>query len=325
MWDGVPWYIEGGALHSEATLRLLAFAAYGGNEGVVGSKDLAVRALAQPDASVQVLPGACAILSRAEGASYQAYAGRLPVADTVQIASTGAHARSDLIIARVENPHLPGEAWPLPEDVEAGPYVFTRVISGVPDTTTARDLATLASRDSAIALARIDLPPGTTTITQGMIKDLRSIANPRHERVQRTAQLSEATFLSYLDGSWQNWPGAVTSWNVDVPRWATHAKVQATLSGVRMSGAAVSGSMQLLLGATPGAQIPIGDDQSAAVRRRSILLSTEFPLPDAMRSTTQELTVRTKISAAGGNVQVDASTWIHLDIEFSETPDVEAV
>ncbi|MER7951980.1 hypothetical protein ABTY59_31775 [Streptomyces sp. NPDC096079] len=323
MWDGVPWYVEGGALHSEATLRLLAFAAFGSNEGVVGSKDLTVRALAQPDASVQVLPGACAVLNRAEGASYQAYAGRLPVPDTIPIASTGSQPRSDLVIARVENPFPPGEAWALPTDVEAGPYIFTRVISGVPPTTVARDLATLAPRDSAIVLARIDLPPGTTAVTQEMIKDLRSIANPRHERIQKTATLSAATLLGYSDGSWQNWPGEVTSWNLDIPRWATHAKVQVTLAGVRMAGGAVAGSMHLILGTAPGAPIPIGDDQSAAVRRRTVVLSTEFPIADELRSTTQALTVQTKIAAAGGDVQVDTLTWITLDIEFSEAPDIE--
>ncbi|WP_328491179.1 hypothetical protein [Streptomyces zaomyceticus] len=312
-------------MHSEATLRLLAFAAFGSNEGVVGSKDLSVRALAQPDASVQVFPGACAVLNRDEGSAYQAYAARLSVADTIPIASTGSQPRSDLIIARVENPFSPGDSWPLPADVEAGPYVFTRVISGVPDTTVARDLATLAPRDSAIVLARIDLPPNTNAVTQGMIKDLRSIANPRHERIQRTAYLSASTLLGHSDGSWQNWPGEVTSWNLDIPQWATHAKVEVTLTGVRMANGVVAGSMRLLLGTVPGAQIPIGDDQSSAVRRRSVLLSTEFPIADDLRSTTQALTVQTVISAAGGDVQVDALTWITLNVEFSEAPDVVGV
>ncbi|MEW1700115.1 hypothetical protein ACIQCR_17155 [Streptomyces sp. NPDC093249] len=324
MWDGVPWYIEGGALHSEDTMRLLAFAAFGAGEGIVGSADLAVRALEQPGASVQVLPGACAVLNRAQGSAYEAYAGRLPVADTVSIASTGSQPRSDLLVVRVENPYGSGEPWALPVEAETGPYIFTRVISGVPPTTAARDLATLAPSDSAIVLARIDIPPRTNAITQAMITDLRTIVNPRHERVHRTARLSEATTLGYLDGSWQSWPGEITRWAVDVPAWATHATVQLVLSGVRMSGGTVSGSMQLFLGTAPGEQIPISDDQSSAVRRRTVLLSTRFPLSRAVRGTTQPLTMQTRLSAAGGDVSIDASTWLSLDVEFSEAPDTEA-
>ncbi|MGW0033080.1 hypothetical protein ACWDXD_25095 [Streptomyces sp. NPDC003314] len=325
MWDGVPWFTEGGAMHSEATMRLLAFVGFGGSEGVVGARDLAVRALEQPDASVRVLPGACAVINRAEGATYQAYAGRLPVADTVLIASTGSQPRSDLIVVRVENPHPAGEPWALPQDIENGPYIFTRVISGVLPTTTARDLATLAPRDSAIVLARIDLPPNTTTVTQEMITDLRSLVNPRSSRVRRTAQLGVATELTYSDGSWQNWPGEVTTWTLDVPAWATRASVEVSLTGVRMAGGNVTGSMKLLLGEKTGAQIPIGDDQGTAVRRRTLLLTTDFDIDADHRATTQPLTLQTSLAAAGGGVQVDPSTWITLDVEFSETPEDGAV
>ncbi|MFE2011307.1 hypothetical protein [Streptomyces sp. NPDC059491] len=97
--------------------------------------------------------------------------------------------------------------------------------------------------------------------------------------------------------------------------------MQVTLGGVRMANGAVSGSMRLLLGTAPGSPIPIGDDQSGAVRRRTVLLSTEFPIDEDLRATTQALTVQTRITAAGGDVQVDALTWITLNVEFSEAPD----
>ncbi|MFJ8301357.1 hypothetical protein ACIQ9R_36400 [Streptomyces sp. NPDC094447] len=324
MWDGVPWFTEGGALHSAETARLLAYAAFGSNEGVVGARDLVVRALEQPAASVQVAPGACAILNRATGATYQAYAGRLPVPDTIPIAATGAQPRSDLIVARVENPYPAGEGWALPADPEMGPYVFTRVISGVPPTTIGRDLPTLAPRDSAIVLARIDIPANTASITQQMITDLRAIANPRQERQMRTARLGEATTLGYLDGSWQEWPGQLTTWRFDVPVWATRMSAKLSVSGFRVSGSPVAGDIRLAFAGLPGPDVPLNDDEGSGVRRRTILLSGEFPIAADLRSTTQELEVWTRLTAAGnGAVQVDQSSWLTLEVEFSETPDTE--
>ncbi|MFJ5143066.1 hypothetical protein [Streptomyces sp. NPDC088707] len=291
---------------------------------MVGARDLVVRALDQPDASVQVAPGACAILNRAAGATYQAYAGRLPVTDTIPIAATGVQPRSDLIVARVENPYPAGEGWSLPADPEAGPYLFTRVISGVPPTTIGRDLPTIAPHDSAVVLARIDIPPNTTSITQQMITDLRAIANPRQERLMRTARLGAATALSYLDGTWQEWPGALTTWRFDVPVWATQMTAKLSVSGFRVSGSPVVGDIRLVFANQPGPDVPLNDDEGVGVRRRTIMLSGEFPIAADLRATTQELEVWTRLTQAGsGEVQVDQSSWLTLEVEFSETPDTE--
>ncbi|QOV40148.1 hypothetical protein IM697_18140 [Streptomyces ferrugineus] len=322
-WDSVPWFTEGGAQHSSEVARLLAFAAFGGAEGVVGSRDLRVRALSSPGAEVQVTTGACAIVNRAAGAAYQAYAGRLPTADSVDIAATGVSPRSDLIVARVENPYSFGETWPNPADPTVGPYIFTRVISGVPRTTTR--VSQVRASDSAIALARIDIPANTSAITQAMIKDLRSMVSPRRDRRLYTVFPTSLSTLGYSDNKWHNWPG-VASWDIDVPLWATRAKIVVTVAGLRFTRADVFAKMHSVFGGDPGQDTVIDDDQGANIRRQTVVVADNMSVPSSKRGTTQTLRLQTYMyKAETGDVSVDAGTSIIADVEFVEAPDDEEI
>ncbi|MFI9078808.1 hypothetical protein ACIGW8_20415 [Streptomyces sioyaensis] len=323
MWDSVPWFTEGGAEHSSEVARLLAFAAFGGAQGVVGSGDLAVRALSSPAAQVQVRSGACAILNRAAGSTYQAYAGRLPSSDTVNVAATGASARSDLVIARVENPYSAGETWPNPSDPTVGPYVFTRIVSNVPKTTT--NIRQVRPGDSAITLARLDIPANTSTITQAMIRDLRDMVSPRRERVLYTAFPGSLTTLAYSDNKWHNWPGAA-NWDIDVPSWATRAKIVMTFAGFRMTRSDVFARMQTKFGSMLGQDTYIDDDSGSNTRRSTIVLADNLDISSSIRGTTQKLTVQTYMyRSETGDVSVDSGTSIVADVEFVESPDEEEV
>lgn len=321
-WDSVPWFTEGGAEHSSEVARLLAYAAFGGAEGVVGIGDLAVRALATPAAAVGITIGACAILNRSLGSPHQAYAARLPTGDQVPIAATGVSARSDLIIARIENPYSYGETWPQPSDPKVGPYVYTRVVSGVPKTTT--NVRQVRPLDSAITLARIDIPANTSSITAAMIKDLREMVRPRRERRLYTGFPSGLSTLTYSDNKWHNWPGEPARWNIDVPQWANKIKIVTTLAGFRMTKADVFASMQNVFGGILGQNTAIDDDQGNATRRSTIVIADSLNLPSPMRGTTQTLSLQTYMSRSEtGDVSVDGSTSIIADVEFSEAPDPE--
>ncbi|MFI7299246.1 hypothetical protein ACWCY6_17460 [Streptomyces sp. 900105755] len=322
-WDSVPWFTEGGAEHSSEVARLLAYAAFGGAQGVVGSGDLAVKALSSPAAQIQVRPGACAIINRATGSTYQAYAGRLPTSDTVNVAGTGTSARSDLVVARVENPYSYGETWPNPSDPVVGPYIFTRIISGVAKTVT--DVRQVRPNDSAITLARIDIPANTSAITQAMIKDLRDMVSPRRDRRLYTAFPDSLSTLAYSDNKWHNWPG-VASWDIDVPSWATRAKIVMTFAGFRMTKADVFARMQTKFGSLLGQDTGIDDDQGNNTRRSTIVLADNYAITSALRGTTQTLSVQTYMyKSPTGDVSVDANTSIIADVEFVESPDDEEV
>ncbi|NGO67885.1 hypothetical protein [Streptomyces boncukensis] len=327
MWDSVPWFTEGGAEHSSEVARLLAYAAFGGAEGIIGAGDLRVRALKAPAAAVQVLPGACAVLNRAPGAAYQAYAARLPTADEVPIAATGAHGRSDLIVARIENPYSYGETWPQPEDPAAGPYVFTRVISGVPKTTTS--VRQVRPQDSAITLARIDLPAGTRSVTQSVITDLREMAAPRRRRVVRA-----------LRGVWST-PDAVGNiklpeheefpqgarWDIEIPEWATSATIIATWAGLDQRNPKDSyGYLRAAIGSRRTPWTRFNCDWVGSHQRFTFVGGGTVSIPAKLRGTVQDLVMH----GAGepgfkGLLEADGGATVFCDIEFVEDPDQDAV
>ncbi|MDT8915765.1 hypothetical protein [Amycolatopsis sp. PS_44_ISF1] len=235
MWDSVPWFVGGGAHHSPEIARLLAYAATSAAEGVVTPGDLKVVPLDVPGSSVRVLSGACFALNRAAGGSQQTYISRNPSQDVVSISATGSGSgRSDLVVARIEDPNMPGEPWANPGDPTVGPYVFTRIIPNVAPTTT-----TMPSGQSGIPLARIDIPANTGTVTTGMIKDLRKLARPRSwadydVQAGINATGGGAEYIRVTDADWRTWP--LNTLAVAVPSWATHAQVSVHLSGIGATG-----------------------------------------------------------------------------------------
>lgn len=314
-WDSVPWLVGGGAQHSPEVARLLAYAAMAGNEGVIGSGDLKVSALGTPGSAVNVAPGACGILCRATGQQYQMYAGRMATQDTVSIAATGSGSgRSDLVVARVEDPWLSGEPWPDPTTPATGPYIFTRVIPNVPSTTTT--VTGLNLGYSAIPLARIDIPASTATITQAMIVDLRRIANPRRERRLFTA--SPTAEQNLTAASYAAWPSA-TSWSVAVPSWATQVKIAVTLASIQGLNANTYGTVRAKLGSLFTQHVVYDlDIASGGSVRTTLAVGDTLSVPSALRGTTQTLSMEGLRSSGTGNLQADLATTVIADVEFVE-------
>ncbi|WP_394620955.1 hypothetical protein JNUCC0626_18230 [Lentzea sp. JNUCC 0626] len=232
MWDSVPWFVGGGAQHSPEVARLLAYAATSGAEGIVTPGDLKVVPLDIPGSSVRVMSGACLVLNKAAGGAQQTYVGRNPSVDLATIAATGSGSgRSDLVVARVEDPNMPGEPWADPADPASGPYIFTRVIPNVAPGTT-----TMPAGQSGIPLARIDIPANTATITTSMIKDLRKLASPRAWSEYDVQSPPAGDYVLVTETAWHNWP--VNGLSVPVPKWATHAQASIHLNGIGVNGPA---------------------------------------------------------------------------------------
>lgn len=324
-WDSVPWFVGGGAQHSPEVARLLSYVAFGGAEGILGPGDLKVQALAVPGSSVRVAPGACAILSRALGGAYQAYAGRMPTEDTVAIAATGsAGGRSDLIVARIEDPNLSGEPWGAPVDPAVGPYIFTRVIANVPATTTT--VAELGLGYSAVALARVDIPASTATITDAMIVDLRKLARPRRERRLFTAVPAADDLLT--SPAFAQWP-AVATWDVDVPAWATKAVLLISLWSLRANRFDVNtaggfwGQLRGALsggGYTPNAGYDVNIPAVNNYDRVSAGVAATLTLGAGIPGTRQRVWLEGLKSGGNTSLTADTNTTITADVEFVESP-----
>jgi len=321
-WEGVPWAVANTAQHSAEIGRLLAHQAFNGNEGILGLDDLKVSAQAVPNGTVQVATGACGIRIKNAALPYQAYAGRCPTIDTpIAIAPTGGAIRSDMIIARVEDPNNAGEGWAPPGNLLIGPYIFTRVISGV--SASAKTLADAGiPTHNAIPLARIDIPISTSTITNAMIVDLRKVANPRRERAVFT--VNPGGTFNLTSASYVDWFG---SWTVDVPLWATKAVILAHLSGIKLdrfdgsTTGSAAGNIRVLLGAALATQgAAYNHDVVAAMvsSRFHLGVGDTVSVGSSLRGTNQTVKIQGLRSSGNKNLYADTGSFASVDLEFIE-------
>jgi hypothetical protein len=329
----VPWAIEGGEAQIPGRiLRQLVTSVTGGVEGVVGALDCRVQSTTVPGAQVRVAPGLYAILSRAAGAQSEMYAGCVETEDLVSIAPTDSSGgRSDLVIARIENPYAAGEVWSPPVDPVVGPYVFTRIIQGVPGSTV--KLSDIARTDTAIVLARIDIPISTGTITQAMIKDLRSVVGHGSRASDTLVDQQIWTESTHANGgdqllaahtTYRDWP-LQASWSVAIPSWATGVDiVSCDVKNPQISGD-IYGDMALSIGGTIGTPSVFDIDDTSAgggVRFPMIIGGTQ-PIPAAMRGTIQTFKIRARRYSSpvnAGTAQAKEGTYVSVCLNFKRSP-----
>jgi hypothetical protein len=318
--------VGGGAKHSTNIARLLAYAAFAGREGIITPKDLEVRALAVPGPQIRVFPGGASILNRAANIRQEAYVGRLPIEDVKDVTATGGTGRSDLVVARVENPWIESEPWDEPVDPEVGPYIFSRIIEGVPATT--KTAKQLGLPDSMIELARLDIPVSTGTIQQAHIVDLRKLCQVLREREQNIAQpTGNDTLFEASPG--RTWPAAIVS-PTTVPEWATRCLVHGQVAGATMAAGNFTGYARVNLGGTVASGVITGgvatqsvalDFNAATTVRVDVHAGGSIAIPASMRG--QSVTIQIQAWKTGGSVNLvsNPTTTAWLDLEYSATPE----
>lgn len=330
--DPVPWFIQAPAEHSAEVARTLAYQAIGGKEGLARRGDLTVQALPVPGGAVQVLPGAAGILNRGSGGAGQAYVGRVGAAVSVPIAATGSGSgRSDLIVFRVDDPQYGGA---VPPSAENGPYIMLDVVSGVPAGTVRVQDVPGHEADSAVTLARVDLPASTGTVTGAMITNVSKVANPLTESVLRTyalvtADLVTLTATSAYPAGGQTWPVAVeAAWGeIDIPEWATRAKIVMTWAGVLQPAGDAWGGVWVQVGPTANpdnvkTQLVRWDSPKASNASRTVVIAADdIPIPTALRGTSQKFYPRANVEAGSTNSARPSLDWgsaMVLQVEFYE-------
>ncbi|PRX91992.1 hypothetical protein [Allonocardiopsis opalescens] len=219
------WAVDGSTI-AGPLMRLMHGSATRSGEGVVDIGDLAVRELAVPGTSVRVGSGATTVLGREiqwQGSYYSYNTGDIEVPITPTGSGSG---RSDLIIARVEDPTFAGSPW---THNASDTLVYARVIEDVDPGETG---IPAGETISAIPLARLDIPASTGTITQDMIVDLRQMMDPRSTQVVRIQRgMDPIDYAGDVTDAYENWPN--NPWNlagarVPIPAWATQAQIRAT-------------------------------------------------------------------------------------------------
>lgn len=327
--DPVPWIIGGGASHSPDVARAFAYVALGGKEGVIGIGSGKVSP--GGGGNVEIAAGAFAIDNTYPGGEQQMYVGREVSTSLKAIPATAGTVRSDMIVVYIDDPQFGGT---IPADPAVGPYIKYDVISNVGST--AVDVPG-AYPHPALALARIDLPVSTSTVTSGMITDLRGAGTqsgvagtPQYKKVTKSyAPVGSSSLSTAAPGV--AWPYP-TGWDVDVPAWATKMSARATLAGIRGDHHATianygklwvvvgAGSPTGITGATTKYEVqegPGGQD------RHNLLAGfADVAVPAGLRGTSTNIKLygQREGSAGGLNLIADTYSTIFLDVEFFEEP-----
>jgi len=321
------WAVEG-AQSSSRIARLQLQSGTASRNGVVDSAHLRILPLAVPGASVRATSGGATILG-AE-ATFQGSYFAFNVGDAeIPINPTGSSGgRSDLVILRVEDPNISGTPWS--HDVTTDPVYYFRVIEGVTSTNTDVPPGT-----TGVALARIDIPSSTATITSGMITDVRQMANPkrlRELRVQRGQGLEDGRYdEADFTSDFERWPQH--DWTVTIPDWATQVQVRADWLNVMypMPGGTggdydARGQVRVgLIGSggnvlyTAASAFNFNSTSATNGYRCSAGLAAQMNVPTAMRGMTCDLRMYAKSDAGMGNHLV-ADGWANfaVDLEFRE-------
>jgi len=341
--SSVPWAVGGGAVINEDVARMIPYFMFNKTEGVLGTTDLEVRALATPGGSVRIAPGGCVILGRGAGQFYEAYMGKNPSDHVVAIApNNSASSRSDLLVVVAKDPYIAGSPWNIPSTRDIGPYIEPVIIQGVPSTI--RTFRSLGNNWSAIDLARIDIPANTATITSGMIQSLRArvsaapvqvppvtvpkpveeAAPDNPENVLFNLNPGPATsqdFTSSSQGTWRSWP-AFASWTVSIPAWATTMDVQITLYSIFVNNDAYGETRVEVGGGEAFSQAVPFDVDPSGWERITVAAGGTVAIPSTIRgkNKTFKLGARSLIvdSSHTGTLKADRGSFARLEVQFKE-------
>lgn len=232
-----------GALIGSAMLRRGIYTSTGGSQGIVNKGDLKVLPLAVPGVGIRISAGVGLVLNGYQLAINETYVVANPGSHTIPSDSmppSSGSSKSYIVAITVGDPEFSqvGHPWmsgddPPPGEESTFQYVQPWLIEVAPGATE------LSVGYPALPLARIDVPSSTTTITSGMIHDLRELAQPRSKTEANHANAAGENFLNGLGGVYsvyERWP-AIDVLTVRVPSWAVEAKVSGFVEGAILDDA----------------------------------------------------------------------------------------
>lgn len=333
--QNVPWAIDGATIPSSLA-RLAQYVATSGSEGIAQLGDMKVQPLATPGNGIRIGPGGGVVLNRYQGEtpdqSYMVYSNTETALGPSDMPASSGSARSHLVCVTVGDPDFSqaGHPWMLGTDPPVGTentfqYVRYFVVQNVPSGTVNFDQLNL--NYPALALARIDVPASTTTITSGMIVDLRQMARPREKIVQWHVNASAADALSVaVANTYEYWPDNSQK-AVDIPKWATRCYATGFIEGFRIVASCQAALMRIgAFGPGINSYPSRFDEQFSSpgnADRRNINLGGDIYIPAAYRGTTQNWQVQATVTNTSQNnkLNTDSATTVSVMLRFVEEPD----
>jgi hypothetical protein len=279
-------YAVDGNAEPGAFLRLMLQSATIGSQGVVGHLDVQVTQTGTPSSGIIITPGAVVVLG-AETAFQGSYYGYNVGNDTtLTIAATGGSPRSDMIVARAEDPTWAGSPWGNPA---SGQIIFPRVLSGV---------ASNATQPPGGISA---IPASTSTITNAMIHDLRYVCTPQRifqmNALAGTGAESSGTNPWHVGTGATAWPPGA-SFPVFIPPWATTMVMSWSINELaywNVGNGHARGNVWPVFGASVGSpvlsfpQSLVNSTATSGPGRHTIGGGSSVSIGPSLRNTTQTL------------------------------------
>lgn len=315
--DPKPWIIGvTGAEHSAEVARMVAYAATGGNNGIISKGDLKVLAQGTPNNSVRVMPGGVSLMNHNTANPTESYIGRVISAHSVSIdPTTSAGGRSDLVVAFVQDPSEASYADFTIDQVNTYQYFRLGVIKGVSAGT--RVLNNPAY--PVTALARIDIPASTATITNAMITDVRQMTQMRNDRQVEVVQ--PGSDHNMATSAYNDYPNANIP--LRIPQWCNRMVVTTHYSGIESTGAATGTSVAGFRGVLGN----IIDTQNTIVKVKQGVrvphthTSVFSNIPSNYRGVTIAYDTQAQHVSGTGALQLDYQSTITYDAHFMEVPE----
>lgn len=289
--------------------------------GIIGARDLLVRALGAQGVSVD--PGAAVIANTYPLAGFrQSYIVTNDAADDdaiIEVPAAGsASPRTDYLIYRVYDEEYAGQT----DTTGKGGGLLL--------------VASLPTSYPHVALAKIVQPAGNTAgIQQSMVTDLRVMANPRTKRyVRGIPAVSDDTGMTltadsepgeYFPNGEGNNLGPI---DVPIPEWATMMTVKPTWTGVKYDGSKSPYGVYW---------VEWGDKTGTSTREKTIqrfkfdsaggnnarviwTMADTVSIPKKYRGQTVRFVPKAMLEGGSG-VSVDARSGMEWDIYFEEVAD----
>lgn len=303
-----------------------------GAAGVSRPGDLKISALNVPGTGVRVAAGNSVIPCRAPSRDRESYGIPL-LAEGVYMGESGtgipgtgsSGGRRDMIIHEITDPSLPVTFTPRAE-IPAGVLSKISVVPGVP--AGAREVKDVPALNNvtAYALAAINWPASTGTITNAMIEDLRQVAQPRREIHTRNYEMvaGESSAITattpYPQGAtWPSHAEVDDAWaRLLIPEWATQMRIVMTWNGVVIPGGAANGWVWVQVGTNTNPDRVLTQGRRWNTSRDGWRATGTVAIPESLRGTVQGFFPRaTRLAGSNATAPVlDSASGLDLLVEF---------
>lgn len=302
-----PWALDGA--RTPASIARLAARAAVKESGIINPGDMKVLQLSTPGDGVRIVSGGAVLENRYEADVNQAYvveatSEEILAADDNFVGILGqGTTKSHLICVTVGDPQYStsGHPWfteAMKTTLAGSPstaldfqYVRPWVIKDVPAGTTRIEDLTSPPTFPCYAVARIDVPNGSGSITSGMIVDLRQVVNPRNKTVQWSVPISTPDVLNVPSNfTYETWPDNSEA-SVYVPKWATKVYVNSFIYGFTQGSSIQADSpMRVALRTSAGVFVAATPQtvfyNNVLGTNKQALIAGPISIPSAQRGTT---------------------------------------